>query len=112
MGKAKIDIEVLTDPFPPKVDFVHYDCLKLYCLRCKMTQMLALWQFWNFRVTAMLIMISYNRFKSFCANTKIYQIIINRHADCLKITYLQILLDFSLTVKAAHHECVIKTSQP
>ena len=26
--------------------------------------------------------------------------------------YLLVLLDFSLTVKAAPHECVIRTSQP
>ena len=26
--------------------------------------------------------------------------------------YMQVLLDFSLTVKAVPHECVIRTSQP
>ena len=31
---------------------------------------------------------------------------------CLMNEKRQVLLDFSLTVKAAPHECVVRTSQP
>ena len=33
-------------------------------------------------------------------------------AGALEFSLLHVLLDFSLTVKAAPHECVIRTSQP
>ena len=32
--------------------------------------------------------------------------------SCERMSYLGLLLDLSLTVKAAPHECVIRTSQP
>ena len=35
-----------------------------------------------------------------------------RYIDNMGIDYKLVLLDFSLTVKAAPHECVIRTSQP
>ena len=44
--------------------------------------MLALW-----RVTAMLTTLFYYNFKTYCANTKLYLILIYRHADCLKSIY-------------------------
>ena len=35
----------------------------------------------------MLTTLPYRNFKSYCANTKLYQILIYRHADCLKSIY-------------------------
>ena len=47
--------------------------------------MLALLQLGRYCVTAMLTTLPYNSFKPYCANTKLYQILIYRHTDCLKI---------------------------
>ena len=47
--------------------------------------MLALWP-----VTAMLTTLPYCNFKSYCANTKLYLILIYRHADCLKSIYQKV----------------------
>ena len=43
--------------------------------------MLALWQLGRYRATVMLTTLPYNRFKSYWANTNIYQNLIYRHDD-------------------------------
>ena len=44
-------------------------------------------------VTAMLTTLPYCNFKSYCANTKLYLILICRHAGCFKSIYLKAAFD-------------------
>ena len=39
-------------------------------------------------------------------------VLIQSEARSTDLRYLQVFFDFSLTVKAAPHECVIRTGQP
>ena len=60
-------------------NIVHYNFLKLYFIRCKMTYVRSL----TYVQTGMLTKLPYYSFKSYFANTKLCWIIIYRRAICL-----------------------------